>query len=845
MVAGSQGFDLGNAHGKIILDASGVQRGIEQAQQSMDRGIRQMGRSITRMGDQVSRFGASLTLATTPILAFGVSGVRAAARFEDALVEVQARAGLTEEQLEAVRVKALEIGRDTAFSAGQGAEAFLQLITSGQSVEEAMTTIGAVMEGAAAAGTDLGFTADALTDIMAQFSSQGVNAAEVVNALTKASGSSSATFEDLAQGFQNGGAEAAGFGISIAETAAILATFSENGIKGAEAGTKLKSMLKGMTSQTSDTVETWTRLGISMFDATGTARPLGDVMLDLRGALSGMTQEAQIDTIQSLAGSYGSAGLRALVFGESLEDMTAKMREAATASEVADARMSTFSGSIKFLKGSIETFQIQVLTPLMENVLKPIVLAFSGIVNKATAWAAANPKLTATITKVALAVVALGPALFIVGKAISVIGGLITLAFSPLGVLIIGITALVAAYETNFLGLRDLVDGVFGVISRAVERFMIVLGEDGLVAAFGSLFAIFEDGSSALSSFFRALGIGQQQARAMADAVNLAFQRFFTVLGEDGIIGAVRSLFIVFEDGNSSISAFLEALGLSETLSRAVAGAFNIIALFVFDTLIPALQAMAVWFLEEGLPAIVSFVTETVIPAFGDFINLLVGIWETVRPALESLADWFLTSALPAVLAFVQDHIFPLIEEFIRLIGNIWEVGGPLLQQFAEWFLETAMPAIIAFLDGPVTFAFNGIVTIITTIVDALTDGLAIINDFIESGRNIADVIPNLNPLDALSSLDPRKLLRGGNGLLLTEPTPIIAGDNVQSGSFEAVLQEPQLRALLAEVKGSGGGGDIIINAEPGTLNIAQDPATQGTILAEQLDRKLRELGVR
>ena len=122
--------------------------------------------------------------------------------------------------------------------------------------------------------------------------------------------------------------------------------------------------------------------------------------------------------------------------------------------------------------------------------------------------------------------------------------------------------------------------------------------------------------------------------------------------------------------------------------------------------------------------------------------------------------------------------------------------------------------------------------------------GLRAINDFIESGKNIADVLPNLNPLDAPGAV--AGLLGFGSGGIVTQPTPAIIGDRVPAGSFEAVLQEPQLRALLAEVKGSGGGGgDIIINAEPGTLNIAQDPATQGTILAEQLERRLRELGVR
>jgi TP901 family phage tail tape measure protein len=789
MVAGSQGFDLGNAHGKIILDTSQMQAGLQRAQQQMDNGFRRMGQGMQRMGASVSNFGASMTVATAPVLAFGVQGVMAAARFEDALVEVQARASLTEDQMEAVRAKALEIGRDTQFSAGQGAEAFLQLITSGQSVEEAMVTIGSVMEGAAAAGTDLGFTADALTDIMAQFNTQGTTAEEVVNALTKASGSSSATFADLAQGFQNGGAEAAGFGISIDDTAAILATFSENGIKGAEAGTKLKSMLQGMTRQTADVQETWARLGLSMFDATGQARPLGAVMQDLRGALSGMTQEAQIETIQSLAGSYGAAGLRALVFGDTLEDMRASMENAATAGEVAEARMSTFTGSLLFLKGSLETFQIQVLTPLMENVLKPIVLAFADIVNQVTEWVKVNPELANQIVRVITAILALGPSLFVAGKLISLIGTVIALLASPIGIVILAIAALVAAYQTNFMGIADIVDALWSLIS-------------------------------------------------------VTFQRMITVFGEEGLMGALRHLFFTFEDGSSFVGAFLTILGLGEGTAFAIADAFNTLALFVINNVIPALVSLGNWFLTDVLPLVVAYITDIFIPLLLDMANFLIDLWRIVEPHLVALADWFLVTALPAIFSWVQDHIFPLLEEFVRLIGNLWDVVGPKLLQFADWFLVTALPRVIGYLDGPVTAAFNAIISVITTIVDAITKGLDLINRFIESGQNLGDIIPDLTPnISGLSSFDPRKLF--GTGGIVTQPTPAIIGDNVPPGSFEAVLQEPQLRALLQEVKGGGGGGDIIINAEPGTLNIGQDPATQGMILAEALERRLQQAGIR
>ena len=741
MVAGSQGFDLGNAHGKIILDASGVQRGIEQAQQSMDNGIRRMGRSISRMGANVSRFGASMTLATAPILAFGISGVRAAARFEDALTDIQVRASLTEAEMERVRTKALEIGRDTEFSALQGADAFLQLLTSGQSVAEAFETVDSVILGAAASGSELGFVSDTITDLLAAFNLEASESRNVMQALSDASGAGSATFEDLAVGFQDVAGKASSFGLSIEETAGILQLFNERGIKGTKAGNTLRSMLTAMTRETSDVTETWTRLGISMFDATGQARPLGDVMGELRVSLEAMTDQERTATLTRLAGSFGELGLTALTTGDTLEDMMALMSRQADIAEIAAAKNDTFSGAIRFLQGSIQTFQIEVLTPFMENTLKPLVLRISDIVNQVTAWAQANPELTNKIVLFGGALVALGPALFIVGKLLAVIGGLITLLASPLGILIATVIALGIAWETNFLGIRD-------ALTPVVEQFQLMV----------------------------------QAILAGVNPITAAGNFIARVFGEEMVLAFV---------------------------------------------------------------SLVNFVEDGLLPVLEDIVNALISMWLDVEPHLTNLGNWFLTDILPAILAFVTDSVFPIFEQLVRLIGNLWTLVRPELEALWDWFMVSGMPVILAFLEGPVTTKFNNFLAIVTLIANALADGLEKINEFIERGESIGGISSGANPLIAAFRLGKGIVGALGHGAIVTQPTPAIIGDNVPSGSFEAVLQEPQLRALLAEVKGGGGGGDIIINAEPGTLNIAQDPATQGTILAEQLDRKLRELGVR
>jgi len=256
----------------LSLDDSGFQRGMQNAESTIQRaggGMRGLGTSLQSVGSSLTSVGGQFALATAPIAAFGVAGVAVASQYQNALTEIQVRAGLTVEELDAIRETTLRLGQETQYGPGQAAEAFLQLMTSGYSAEQAMASIDTVMAGAAATGADLGYTADALTDILAAMGLDVEHSADVMQTLVNATGASSATFNSLVDGFGNVGPVAANFGLSVEQTAATLAVFSENGIKGAEAGTQLRSMLNNMTRPTKAVQDAWDALGTSFYNADG------------------------------------------------------------------------------------------------------------------------------------------------------------------------------------------------------------------------------------------------------------------------------------------------------------------------------------------------------------------------------------------------------------------------------------------------------------------------------------------------------------------------------------------------------------------------------------------------
>lgn len=617
---------------------------------------------LSKVAGGMQSIGLGLSALTAPFVAFGATGLKVASDFENAMAQISARTGIVGADLQMISDFALQMGADTAFSAQEAADAFLQLLSSGQSASEAMATLPAVLDAAAASGEDLGATADTVTDILAMFGLGVESAADVVNALAKAAGASSADMASLGQGFGNVGPLAAQFGISVDEVAAILALFAENGIKGAEAGTQLKSMLTNMTGDTDRVAAAWARLGTSMFDATGQARPIGDVLADIKRGLDGMTEEERIRTIQDLAGSFGQLGLSALTSGASLEDMLALMDGSADAATVAAARMNTFAGRMDSLRGSIQTLQIKAMTPLMKA-LTPLIERATEIVNRVTDWVEANPELTSTLIQVVGAVAGLGGGLVTVGTALRLaipafgaIGGLIGALVSPVTLVVAGLGLLATALGVDVLGGFKAVGDQIGVFFGRLEQFGGDIGR-----TLRSMLLADEDGSSLFSTLLEGFGMARDQAQSIgaqigATLVNLA----------DAVQVNISLIPFYFEYYFGGI----------------------------WEKVRPGLEAVANWFLTDGLPGIRDFIEQNVMPLVQRFFNFIGDVWEIVRPGLEQVYDWFVTSGLPAIQDFVEQHVQPMLEAFFGMIADVWDLVSPALLDLFDWFVTNGLPII-------------------------------------------------------------------------------------------------------------------------------------------------------
>lgn len=445
------GMNLGTAYGSVVI-RNNISDAMAQARRDFDVGLHQIGRSMQRTGDMVAGFGQNLTAFTAPIIAMGGFGVKIAGDFEATLTEIQARTGSTASEMEAIRQKTLQLGADTVFSSSNAADSFLQLLTAGLSVDEAMGTIDATMTAAAASGESLGRTADLVTNVMSAFALEADDVSGVIDSISRAAASSPASMSEIGESLQAVGGLATSFGMDVDETAAVMAIFAQNGIRGAEAGTQLRSMLLNMNRDTEQTQSAWATLGTSMYDAEGNMRDLDKVFGEIGVAMDDMTDAQKTKLISDLAGSYGLIGFNAMLASDGIVEMQSGMATQATASEVAEARMSTFNGVITSLIGSVETLAITALTPFMNNVLRPLAEQLITVVNGFTDWVSENEGLVQIILTLGGTLLAIGPILWLAGTLFSALGAAIALAFAPITLLSVAFLALMAAVHFGYEG---------------------------------------------------------------------------------------------------------------------------------------------------------------------------------------------------------------------------------------------------------------------------------------------------------------------------------------------------------------------------------------------------------
>jgi TP901 family phage tail tape measure protein len=171
---------------------------------------------------------------------------RVAADFNQELANIASVGGkAAQDSMQQISDTALQLGKDTAFSASQAAQGMEELIKAGVPVADVLNGAAAsALNLSAATGTAVPESATVMatalnvfSDSMVGFNTQGDKATHIADFFAEVANASASDVHDLALGFEQSANVAKLFRLTVDDTATSLGILSNAGLQSSDAGT--------------------------------------------------------------------------------------------------------------------------------------------------------------------------------------------------------------------------------------------------------------------------------------------------------------------------------------------------------------------------------------------------------------------------------------------------------------------------------------------------------------------------------------------------------------------------------------------------------------------------------
>lgn len=350
----------------MVAETSGIPRQIRAALGSAQRDATAAGRSTGQ--SFASSFGSSLkSVGAVAGVTGGIAAVAGAMKsaissgmdFTTSLNTMRAVAGASSAQIEKVGQVARQLGTDNqlaATSSVDAAQAMVELAKGGFTVDQSMQAARGTLQLAAAAQISAADAATIQSQALQAFGKDATFAGTASDILANAANQSSAEITDVAMAFQQSGAVANQFGLSMQDTAATIALLANAGIQGSDAGTLLKSTLLALTDTGKPAQAAIDKLGLTVYDAQGKFVGMEQLFGQLQTASKRMTPEMYQAATATLFGSDAAriAGVAAQQGAGGFDKMRDAMGQQGAAAEVAAAKMQGLPGAWEKFKNAAQ-----------------------------------------------------------------------------------------------------------------------------------------------------------------------------------------------------------------------------------------------------------------------------------------------------------------------------------------------------------------------------------------------------------------------------------------------------------------------------------------------------------
>lgn len=405
-------IDAGSIYSALELKADGFFKTLNKADRETDKFKSKLEEHEKRM----DKLGSSLTRKVSlPLAGVGIAAIKVGADFEEGMSNVEALSGATGKDLQALEDIARKMGAGTKYSAKEASEGLQYMALAGWNTEQMIAGLEPALLLAGAAGMELGTATDIMTDTMSMFGMEAEEATKMTDMLAYAQANSNTDVEQLGEALKYSGAAANAMGYDLADTAAILGVFADQGLKGSAAGTTLNAMFRDMKDKSKDGAIAIGETNVAIVDSQGNYRDMADIMADVETATKGMTMAERDQALGAIFGTQAIKGVNMVMEAgtDTLKDFEAGMRDSDGASkDMYDTMQNNLKGAWEELKSAIQEAGLslaETLIPMISNLvgwLQKWIDSFNNL----------GAETQEIIVKVGLLAMSLGPVLSIGSK---------------------------------------------------------------------------------------------------------------------------------------------------------------------------------------------------------------------------------------------------------------------------------------------------------------------------------------------------------------------------------------------------------------------------------------------
>lgn len=411
--------------------------------------LNKVNKSLANMGGSLVSGGGRLAAAGLGMAAPIVAAVRQGAAFESTLLNIRASTGATAGEIDKIKTAAMDMSRALGVGPTEAAGGMLELLKAGMSLDTVLGGAGkAAIEFAKVGEMDVGQAAVVMSDAMNVFK---VSADVAANALSSAADASSTSIAQMSEAFSMSSAVAGLANQSIGDLSAALAILANNGVKGSDAGTSVKTMLMRLMAPADDAVGALQQLGLtvgSFRGADGQMLPMVEIIRLLNDEMQGLDQTAKDDIFRRLFGADAirAASILASAGVAGFTSMQDAMASAMPVGEKYKVMMSGLAGAGGSIVAAMQRLSIAIagaVTPALAGVVPFI----TGFIDGLTDFATKNAEAVAGFAKLAVGAIAVGGAMVGLGTSLQItafgMGGLTKAAaflLSPLALVARNVT---------------------------------------------------------------------------------------------------------------------------------------------------------------------------------------------------------------------------------------------------------------------------------------------------------------------------------------------------------------------------------------------------------------------